>query len=147
MNGVDIYENVRDSAAYDVFIPFTVSNENYVHWYNTELSDAVVDGGILINFFRVKHSPKVSGIMLIKGTLQDTDYYEQDKRIKNNKQLLQNKKDLEEKEVNARFEKDLPIIKGQVFKGSDVISTYPVTIVLCTILFFLILQKVLPKAQ
>ncbi|CAG9316286.1 unnamed protein product [Blepharisma stoltei] len=143
---LDIYDNVKDSAAYDIFIPITVT-EDKIYWYNTPLLSAVENDKILINFNKTRSNPKVSGIMLFKGILQDTDYYEQDKRIKHYKQLYQNKQEIEESNSPYHQSKAKTINTGEVFTGLYVIKTYPMTLMFSSILFYIIFQKLIPKAK
>ncbi|CAG9329332.1 unnamed protein product [Blepharisma stoltei] len=146
INSLEIYENVKDSAAYDVFIPLIIT-EDVVFWNNTPLANAIENEKIIVNFIKAKSNPKVSGIMLFKGKLENTDYYEQERRIKHHKKLFQHKLEIDEKFIQNQLEKEKIFDNWETFDGVYVIKNYPVTLFLTSILFYILFQKLMPKAK
>lgn len=73
---LDIYSKVGKSTAYDEFVEFEIKNGKA--YLNGKLADNGYDSSnntLKVVFKKAERdNPKINGILVIKGTLQDTDY-------------------------------------------------------------------------
>ena len=111
LSDVDIYSKVGKFAPYDEFIEFDVKNK--VLLYHGEKVESAISsrGALVLKFLRGKaDNPKVNAIVLVKGTLDDTDYKEY-QEIYSQKDRLQKMKDEREskkrrKDIEGMLEAD-----------------------------------------
>lgn len=138
LKDVDIFAKVGKFAPYDEFIEFDVK-KNTVFFQGRALESAVsTKGGLVVKFIRGKSdNPKVNAIILVKGTLDDTDhatYVEEYRnaeklmRLKAEKQVEKRKKDIESM-LEADEDLDLSTLgqkwergKAQLVKDMDPIK-------------------------
>ena len=96
IKNLDIYNKVGKAEAYDEYIEFEIRNRQ-VYYKNKLCNKALDEEKLLINFLKGKaDNPKVNAILLIKGTLKDTDYIEKRKKDEENKKKKQRQMKKEE---------------------------------------------------
>ena len=85
INDLDIYSKVGKNTAYDEFIPINIKNDNlYIDGKKIKNGYNVSDKTIKITFVKkTKDNPKINGILLVKGGLENTDYNEFKSRLDN----------------------------------------------------------------
>lgn len=90
---LDIYAHVGKTAAYDEFVEFNYDGEKVII-NGKETKDAISNNQLKVDFIKSdKDNPKINAMLLINGSLKDTDYYLQAERIKK----IQEKKELSKK--------------------------------------------------
>jgi hypothetical protein len=102
---LDIYAKVGKAEAYDEYIEFEIRNKQ-VYYKNKNCNKALDGDNLLINFIKGKaDNPKINAILLIKGTLKDTDFNEKKKKDEENrkKKMKQLKR---EELINLRHDAD-----------------------------------------
>ena len=102
---MDIYAKVGKAEAYDEYIEFEIRNKQ-VYYKNKNCNKALDGDNLLINFIKGKaDNPKINAILLIKGTLKDTDFNEKKKKDEENrkKKMKQLKR---EELINLRHDAD-----------------------------------------
>lgn len=76
VKNLDIYSKVGKSTAYDEFVEFEIKNGKA--YLNGKLADNGYDSSnnlLKVVFKKAQRdNPKINGIVVVKGTLQDTDY-------------------------------------------------------------------------
>lgn len=82
---VDIAAEVQKNSAFDLYLPIEVRNSQV--FYNSQVCQGGYDKykrTVNVEFEKIegRDNPKVDGIMVVKGGLQDTDYYETDQMRK-----------------------------------------------------------------
>ena len=96
IKNLDIYNKVGKAYALDEYIEFEIRNKQ-VYYKNKNCAKALdSDNKLLINFVKGSaDNPKINAILLIKGSLKDTDYIEKMKKEEENKKkrMKQMKKD------------------------------------------------------
>ena len=105
IKNLDIYSKVGKAEAYDEYIEFEITN-NKVYYKNKLCSKALDEEKLIINFLKGSaDNPKINAILLIKGSLRDTDYSEKKRRDEENrkKRIKQLKK---EEIINLRHDAD-----------------------------------------
>ena len=78
IKNLDIFKNAGKNFAYDEYIEFIIKNDN-VYFNNKLISSAFNKEKKTLNikFIKtIKDNPKINGIILVKGTIDDTDYDE-----------------------------------------------------------------------
>lgn len=86
--GLDIYDKIGKFAPFDAFIEFDIKNKKVFYLGETIPSAITTKGDLLVNFLKGKaDNPKVNAVVLVKGTLEDTDYTEFQEFVKNKEQL------------------------------------------------------------
>ena len=89
---LDIFKIAGKLKAYDEYLKIEIKNGKVYHKENV-MQGALIDEKLLVKFLKGRaDNPKINAILLIKGTLADTDYDEQKKMND-----VFNKKKLEEK--------------------------------------------------
>ena len=85
LKNLDIYARVGKAEALDEYIEFEIRNKQV--YYKNRISKGALEGDKLkLNFLKGSaDNPKVNAILLIKGTLKDTDYSEKQKRNEENR--------------------------------------------------------------
>ena len=85
LRNLDIYARVGKAEALDEYIEFEIKNKQV--FYKNRISKGAIEGDKLkLNFLKGSaDNPKVNAILLIKGTLKDTDYSEKQKRNEENR--------------------------------------------------------------
>ena len=85
LRNLDIYDKVGKAVALDEYIEFEIRNKQV--YYQNGISREAIDGDRLkINFVKASaDNPKINAILLIKGTLKDTDYNERKQREEENR--------------------------------------------------------------
>jgi len=106
IKNLDIYAKVGKAEALDEYIEFEIRNEQV--FYKGKVCKNALDqnDNLVVNFLKGSaDNPKVNAILLIKGTLKDTDYTEKKKKDEENrkKKLKQLKK---EELINLRHDSD-----------------------------------------
>jgi outer membrane protein assembly factor BamB len=77
VDSLDIFAVVGKNSAYDEFVEFELKN-NKVYLAGREAQEAYQDGHLKVDFVKRSHdNPKVNGIMIVKGTKENTHYAEQ----------------------------------------------------------------------
>ena len=102
---LDIYSKVGKAEAYDEYIEFEIRNKN-VYYKNKNCNKALDGDKLNVNFMKGNaDNPKINAILLIKGTLKDTDYSEKKKKDEENrkKKMKQMKRD---ELINLRHDAD-----------------------------------------
>ena len=95
IKNLDIYSNVGKAYALDEYIEFEIRNKQ-VYYKNKNCNKALMGDKLQINFVKGSaDNPKVNAILLVKGSLKDTDYIEKMKKEEENKKkrMKQMKKD------------------------------------------------------
>lgn len=96
IKNLDIYKKVGRETAYDEYVEFELK-KGKVYYKGKEASGAYDEDEKKIKLKFLKGSndnPKINGIVLIKGTIQDTDYNEKKKAMEamNKKKAMEKKK-------------------------------------------------------
>jgi hypothetical protein len=76
LEGIDIYKKVGKNSAYDEFLPFEIKN-NKMFFEGKEVDNGYDSDSkdIKITFVKKEQdNPKINAILLVRGTLKDTDY-------------------------------------------------------------------------
>ena len=105
IKNLDIYAKVGKAEAYDEYIEFEIRNRQ-VYYKNKNCNKALDGDKLLVNFMKGSaDNPKINAILLLKGTLKDTDYSEKKRRDEENKKkkLKQMRK---EELINLRHDAD-----------------------------------------
>ena len=85
IRNLDIYSKVGKVEAYDEYIEFEIRNKQ-VYYKNKNFNKALDGDKLLVNFMKGSaDNPKINAILLIKGSLRDTDYAEKKKKDEENK--------------------------------------------------------------
>ena len=95
IKNLDIYSKVGKAYALDEYIEFEIRNKQ-VYYKNKNCNKALMGDKLQINFVKGSaDNPKVNAILLVKGSLKDTDYIEKMKKEEENKKkrMKQMKKD------------------------------------------------------
>ena len=106
IKNLDVFDRVGKAFALDEYIEFEI-RENRVYYKKRECKGALESGNkLVVNFIKGKaDNPKINAILLIKGTLNDSDYYEtQKKNSENRKKKLSESKKL--KVIDLRHDSD-----------------------------------------
>ena len=102
IKNLDIYAKAE---AYDEYIEFEIRNKNVL--YKNKSCHKALDGDkLVVNFLKGSaDNPKINAILLVKGTLKDTDYAEKKKKDEENrkKKMKQLKR---EELINLRHDAD-----------------------------------------
>jgi hypothetical protein len=102
---LDIYGKVGKAEAFDEYIEFEIKNKQ-VFYKNKNCKDALDGDKLKINFLKGRaDNPKINAILLVKGTLKDTDYSEMQKKIEENKKKKMKQLKAEEL-INLRHDSD-----------------------------------------
>lgn len=105
IRNLDIYAKVGKAEAYDEYIEFEIRNRQ-VYYKNKNCNKALDGDKLLVNFLRGgADNPKINAILLLKGTLKDTDYSEKKKRDEENKKKKMRQMRKEEL-INLRHDAD-----------------------------------------
>lgn len=135
----DIFEGVQDSAALDEFIEVNLTG-NRVEWNGKVIEDGFSNGILLLKFVKAAGDyARVAGIRVVKGKIDEKmlkGYWEEVKRFKT---LLRNKVEMSEKSLNFPREHRV-LVSINLYM---VMMKYPFTIIFMTIVFYLILSKVI----
>ena len=76
LEGIDIYKKVGKNSAYDEFLPFEIKN-NKMFFEGKQVDNGYDSDSKNIKITFVKKdqdNPKINAILLVRGTLKDTDY-------------------------------------------------------------------------
>ena len=95
IKNLDIYSKVGKAYALDEYVEFEIRNKQ-VYYKNKNCAKALMGDKLQINFVKGSaDNPKVNAILLVKGSLKDTDYIEKMKKEEENKKkrMKQMKKD------------------------------------------------------
>ena len=95
IKNLDIYSKVGKAYALDEYIEFEIRNKQ-VYYKNKNCNKALMGDKLQINFVKGSaDNPKINAILLVKGSLKDTDYIEKMKKEEENKKkrMKQMKKD------------------------------------------------------
>ena len=102
---LDIFGKVGKAEAFDEYIEFEIKNKQ-VFYKNKNCKDALDGDKLKINFLKGRaDNPKINAILLVKGTLKDTDYSEMQKKIEENKKKKMKQLKTEEL-INLRHDSD-----------------------------------------
>ena len=102
---LDIYGKVGKAEAFDEYIEFEIKNKQ-VFYKNKNCKDALDGDKLKINFLKGRaDNPKINAILLVKGTLKDTDYSEMQKKNEENKKKKMKQLKAEEL-INLRHDSD-----------------------------------------
>ena len=105
IKNLDIYSKVGKAYALDEYIEFEIRNKQ-VYYKNKNCNKALDGDKLLVNFLRGgADNPKINAILLLKGTLKDTDYSEKKKRDEENKKKKMRQMRKEEL-INLRHDAD-----------------------------------------
>lgn len=81
IKNLDVYSRVGKAHALDEYVEFEIKDEKV--YYNKKVAKGALESGdkLQINFLKGKSdNPKINAILLVKGSLSDTDYYESQKK-------------------------------------------------------------------
>ena len=102
---LDIFGKVGKAEAFDEYIEFEIKNKQ-VFYKNKNCKDALDGDKLKINFLKGRaDNPKINAILLVKGTLKDTDYSEMQKKNEENKKKKMKQLKAEEL-INLRHDSD-----------------------------------------
>ena len=74
LHNVDIYGKVGKGTAYDEYLELDLRN-NKVYYQDKPLEGALDSNALKVTFKKgERDNPKINSILLVKGTLRDTDY-------------------------------------------------------------------------
>ena len=105
IKNLDIFGKVGKAEALDEYVEFEIKNKQ-VFYKNKNCKEALDGDKLKVNFLKGSaDNPKINAILLIKGTLKDTDYTEKQKKNEENrkKKMRQLKK---EELINLRHDAD-----------------------------------------
>lgn len=89
VENLDIFEQVGKYAAYDEFIPFEFRDGNILI-KGKEAKGCLKNNKLKIDFLKTDFdNPKINAIVLFKGKLEETNYYEQKRYIESLKRQIQ----------------------------------------------------------
>ena len=135
----EIFEGIQDSAALDEYIEVDL-NGNQVEWNGKVIEDGFSNGNILLKFVKgAGDYARVAGIRIVKGRINEKmikGYLEEVQRFK---ALLKNKVEMSERSLNFPREHRV-LVSINLYL---VMMKYPFTIIFMTIVFYLILSKVI----
>ena len=105
IRNLDIFAKVGKAEAYDEYIEFEIRNRQ-VNYKDKTCNKALDGDKLIVNFKKGSaDNPKINAILLIKGTLKDTDYFEKKKKDEENKKKKM--KQLKKEElINLRHDAD-----------------------------------------
>ena len=85
MNDLDIFSKIGKNSAYDEFITLNIKGDNlFVQGKKIKNGYNISEKNIKITFVKKeKDNPKINGILLVKGGLENTDYEEFKTRLEN----------------------------------------------------------------
>jgi hypothetical protein len=85
MNDLDIFSKIGKNSAYDEFITLNIKGDNlFIQGKKIKNGFNVSEKKIKITFVKKeKDNPKINGILLVKGGLENTDYEEFKNRLDN----------------------------------------------------------------
>ena len=141
---LDIFSRVGIFAAYDEFVPF-VYQKGKVLIDGSEVKNAVKGEKLIIRFVKTDFdNPKINAIVLLKGSLDDTNYAQQKKFL----QGLKKEKEEEEKRFETKkpakvYEDDYdfedPIVENEIFIEENhsllgILSSIPALIIISLVL-------------
>ena len=150
IKNLDIFDKAGKSAAYDEYIPFTLKGDKIILTEGQkEMINAYEGGKLVVTFGKTDaDNPKINAILLVRGKLDDTDYYD----YKKQREILQRKKEEEERKNREfkrmsksidfeEFEDDFVDdgkkyrMTGSIFSGSS-LAFYAVVFFLGYLIFF-----------
>ena len=102
LEGIDIFEKVGKNNAYDEFIEFELKN-NKIYIEGKEANNGYDTDNNKLKLIFVKKeadNPKINGLLIVRGTLKDTDY---DEYQRGHELLEKQKQELEKK--NREFQR------------------------------------------
>jgi len=105
IKNLDIFGKVGKAEALDEYVEFEIKNKQ-VFYKNKNCKEALDGDKLKVNFLKGSaDNPKINAILLIKGTLKDTDYPEKQKKNEENrkKKMRQLRK---EELINLRHDAD-----------------------------------------
>lgn len=136
---MSIFQGLKDLAAIDEYIQISV-NSSEVFWNGKLIQDAVRNKKIILKFSKnASELARINGISVVKGRLEDTEYFEYIAKVNRFVQLVKNKAEMADKPI--QFPKDHQILHSATLYS--VIFKYPFAIIFSTIAFYLILSKVI----
>ena len=104
------------------------------------MPDAFRGDKLILKFIKVGNDfPRISAIMIVAGTLEDTYYNEHTQKVSKYKQLAKNKQEISEKPLN--YPKEHRILTP--VSVISVICKYPLSIVFWSIVFFFTISKLI----
>ena len=147
INDLDIFSKIGKNSAYDEFITLNIKGDNlFIQGKKIKNGFNVSEKKIKITFVKKeKDNPKINGILLVKGGLENTDYEEFKNRLDN---IERSKVD---REKNSRtfhrisksidfedFEDDF-VDDGKTYRSSNgFFSTSSITLMLIFFLLFIL---------
>ena len=102
LEGIDIYKKVGKNSAYDEFLPFEIKN-NKMFFEGKQVDNGYDSDSKNIKITFVKKdqdNPKINAILLVRGTLRDTDF---DDYTRSQELLEKQKQELDKK--NREFQR------------------------------------------
>ena len=85
IRNLDIYAKVGKAEAYDEYVEFEIRNKQ-VYYKNKSCNKALDGDKLVVNFKKGSaDNPKINAILLIKGSIKDTDYSEKKRKDEENK--------------------------------------------------------------
>ena len=85
IRNLDIFAKVGKAEAYDEYVEFEIRNKQ-VYFKNKSCNKALDGDKLVVNFKKGSaDNPKINAILLVKGSLKDTDYTEKKKKDEENK--------------------------------------------------------------
>ena len=104
------------------------------------MPDAFKSEKLVLRFIKIgSDNPRISGIMIINGTLESSYYYEHVALIQKFKQLVRNKLEMSEKAL--QFPKDHQILTPVTV--TSVLYKYPLAILFWSISLYFVLTKLI----
>ena len=137
MNNMEAYENIRELAAFDEFIPVIV-NEKGLYWNGLHLPDAFKGDKLILKLLKIGNDyPRVSGIMIINGTLENTNFQEHMQKVNRYKLLVKNKQEMSDKPL--QFPKEHTVLSPVTVLS--VIYKYPLAILIWALVIYIVISK------
>jgi hypothetical protein len=141
VTNMDLYEGIKDSCAIDEFIPVTVTDKG-LHWNGLYVPDAFKSDRMVLKITKNEgEGPKICGVMIVNGTLEDTHYAEHIQKVQRFKSLSKNKQEIAE--LPLVFPTSHQILTPVTI--SSVIFKYPFTIAFSTLALYILLSKLTAK--
>lgn len=136
---MNVFQGIKDLAAIDEYIQISINNSE-VFWNGKLIENAVRNKKIILKFSKNASEPaRISGILVVRGGLEDTEYFEYIAKVNRFMQLVKNKAEMADKPI--QFPKDHQILHSATLYS--VMFKYPFAIIFSTIAFYLILSKVI----
>lgn len=151
VKNLDIFAKVGREVAYDEYIEFEFKNEK-IYWKEEKLSSAYdkITGTLKLKFIKgTKDNPKINAIVLVRGTMENTDYKEKKQAM----EAMKRKKSKLMKDIYALkqrhdpdYDYSLEELGSDTFEQKeenikDIFKTGPGIAIIISVITFFVLNK------